>query len=81
MGCLQGVGNVAQAAKELGGFQRVVLVSSGLVTPARRFHPIRIMLNSIVARGQLDAKWKGDSLRPRNCFLLAREPYGQCNKK
>ncbi|GAB4820791.1 hypothetical protein N2152v2_007837 [Parachlorella kessleri] len=62
----EGVGNVAQAAKDLGGFQRVVLVSSGLVTPARRFHPIRIMLNSIVARGQLDAKWKGEELLRRS---------------
>jgi hypothetical protein len=56
----QGVGNVAQAAKEVGGVQRVVLVSSGLVTPARRFHPIRLMLNTIVARGQMDAKYKGE---------------------
>lgn len=40
----QGVKNVADVAKELGSCQRLVLVSSCLVTPARRFHPIRILL-------------------------------------
>ena len=43
----QGVKNVADAAKELGGIDRVVVVSSALVTPKNRFHPVRILLNNI----------------------------------
>lgn len=54
-----GVKNVANAAKEAGNVGRIVLVSSGLVTPKNRFHPIRIMLNNM-RWGVLDNKFSGE---------------------
>ncbi|BDA42667.1 Uncharacterized protein At2g34460, chloroplastic [Coccomyxa sp. Obi] len=56
----QGVGNTAIAAKKL-GLERVVLVSSALVTPKNRFHPIRLILNNI-RWGLMDSKYRGENL-------------------
>lgn len=52
----QGVKNVAQAVAQ---DQRVVLVSSALVTPKNRFNPIRIILNNI-KWCLMDYKFKGE---------------------
>ncbi len=57
---MQGVGNTAIAAKKL-GVERVVLVSSALVTPKNRFHPIRLILNNI-RWGLMDSKYRGENL-------------------
>lgn len=43
----EGVANVIAAAKEAGGVQHVVLVSSMLTDPANRLHPVRVLLNNI----------------------------------
>ena len=52
---VQGIKSVAQAAA---ANQRVVLVSSALVTPKNRFSPIRIILNNI-RWSLMDNKFKG----------------------
>eukprot|EP00887_Chlorella_sp_A99_P006939 scaffold2.g6939.t1 len=55
----QGVKNIAEAAAEA-GVRRVVLVSSALVTPKNRWHPIRLLLNNF-RYGLMDEKFKGTS--------------------
>ncbi len=57
---VQGVANTAEAAKKVGA-ERVVLVSSALVTPKNRFHPIRLILNNI-RWGLMDSKYRGEEL-------------------
>lgn len=57
---MQGVSNTAEAAKSA-GVERLVLVSSALVTPKNRFHPIRLILNNI-RWGLMDAKFRGEEL-------------------
>lgn len=54
---LQGVGNAAAAAKAAGA-ARMVLVSSMLVHPDNRWHPIRILLNNI-RYSLMDKKFAG----------------------
>ncbi|KAJ9507499.1 hypothetical protein QJQ45_006470 [Haematococcus lacustris] len=55
----KGVANVAAAAKAAGA-QHMVLVSSRLVTPKNRWHPIRNVLNW-VRWGLMDEKLKGEA--------------------
>ncbi|GAB4813396.1 hypothetical protein N2152v2_000442 [Parachlorella kessleri] len=75
----KGVKNVADAAKELGGVERVVVVSSALVTPKNRFHPVRILLNNI-RWGLMDAKLKGeDYLRKSGVPYTIVRPGGLSN--
>lgn len=54
----QGVKNAAEVAKQLNADQ-FVLVSSMLVSPHNRFHPIRIMLNNF-RWSLMDNKYKGE---------------------
>lgn len=58
------MGVVADAAKAA-SLARVVLVSSNLVSPHNKWHPIRLMLNNFRGpfSGQhiMDAKWKGEA--------------------
>jgi uncharacterized protein YbjT (DUF2867 family) len=63
-----GVANAAAAAAAVRAGP-LVLVSSALVTPKNRFHPIRVILNN-VRYGLMDAKFAGEeSLR------TSRHPY------
>jgi hypothetical protein len=39
--------------------ERLVLVSSILVTPAHRAHPVRALLNTVVRWGLMDYKFQG----------------------
>lgn len=55
----QGVVNTAEAAKAAGGVGRVVLVSSMLTDPSNRWHPVRLLLNSI-RWGLMDRKMEGE---------------------
>lgn len=86
----QGVKNVADALVEVekssgsrGSRPRVVLVSSGMVTPARRWNPVRLMLNNIVSpRGLMDAKWQGEELlRKSGASYTIVRPGGRLNDK
>lgn len=64
-----GVENVAVVAKKL-KIEPVVLVSSGLVTDKHRFHPIRMMLNSI-RWGLMDHKWRGEERLRKSGVIYA----------
>lgn len=59
-----GVGVVAAAAKQAASGP-VVLISSALVSPHNRWHPIRLLLNNMRGPfcGQhiMDAKWRGEA--------------------
>ncbi|KAK9843431.1 hypothetical protein WJX81_002050 [Elliptochloris bilobata] len=55
-----GVGAVAEAAKAV-GVKHIVLVSSALVSPHNRCHPIRLILNNI-RWGLMDSKYRGENL-------------------
>ncbi|KAL4459105.1 hypothetical protein ABPG75_013970 [Micractinium tetrahymenae] len=80
----EGVVNVAEAVKEAGGQQRVVLVSSCLVSPHNRWNPIRIMLNNF-RWSLMDYKYKGEEALRRSGVPytvvrpagLTGEPAGQ----
>ncbi|PSC74312.1 epimerase [Micractinium conductrix] len=80
----QGVANVAEAVKETGGQQRVVLVSSCLVSPHNRWHPIRVMLNNF-RWSLMDYKYKGEEVLRRSGVPytivrpggLSNDPAGQ----
>ncbi|KAL4419569.1 hypothetical protein ABPG77_003595 [Micractinium sp. CCAP 211/92] len=80
----QGVANVAEAVKEAGGKQRVVLVSSCLVSPHNRWNPIRILLNNM-RWSLMDYKYKGEEALRRSGVQytivrpggLTSEPAGQ----
>lgn len=54
----KGVLNVAELAKKL-KVEHVVLVTSALVTPKNRLHPVRILLNNM-RWGLMDEKFKGE---------------------
>jgi uncharacterized protein YbjT (DUF2867 family) len=61
-----GVLATATAAK-LAGVRRVLLISSQLVDPANRFHPIRMLLNTVTVgvfhlQGTMDFKHEGEML-------------------
>jgi uncharacterized protein YbjT (DUF2867 family) len=74
----QGVQHTAEAAKQA-GLKRVVLVSSGLVTPKNRFHPIRLLLNN-VRWGLMDNKYKGEqALRKSGVPYTVVRPGGLTN--
>lgn len=81
----QGVANVAAVCKEQGG-QQVVLVSSCLVSPHNRWHPIRILLNN-VRWSLMDYKYKGEELLRKSGVPytvvrpggLSNDPPGQAN--
>ncbi|PNH11025.1 hypothetical protein TSOC_002169 [Tetrabaena socialis] len=71
----QGVRNVAAVAKEL-GVQRVVLVSSMLVTRKHLLHPMRLLLNN-VRWGLMDNKLKGEeALRSSGVDYTVVRPGG-----
>jgi nucleoside-diphosphate-sugar epimerase len=53
-----GVVNTIEAAKAA-NVSKIVLVSSRLVNPSNRFHPIRMILNNIKC-GLMDNKFKGE---------------------
>ena len=55
-----GAGAVAAVCKEL-GVAHLVVISSGLVAPSQRWHPIRILLNHFVW-GLMDAKFAGEEI-------------------
>ena len=59
-----GLGNLAAAAKETPGLERVVAISSALVTPHNGWHPIRLLLNNMRGGSQkiMDAKFAGENL-------------------
>lgn len=84
----EGVANVAEAVKEAGGQQRVVLVSSCLVSPHNRWNPIRIMLNNL-RWSLMDYKYKGEEALRRSgvSYTIVRpggltsEPAGQARLK
>ncbi|GLI61952.1 hypothetical protein VaNZ11_004514 [Volvox africanus] len=80
----KGVQNVAEVAKDV-GVERVVLVSSMLVTRKHWLHPLRILLNNL-RFGLMDNKLKGEAalrdsgiehtiVRPGG---LGSGPGGQC---
>ncbi|PRW59141.1 nad-dependent epimerase dehydratase isoform B [Chlorella sorokiniana] len=80
----QGVANVADVLKEQGSSQPVVLVSSCLVSPHNRWHPIRIMLNNF-RWSLMDYKYKGEEVLRKSGLPytvvrpggLVDEPAGQ----
>lgn len=80
----EGVANLAKAVKESGGRQHVVLVSSCLVSPHNRWHPIRIMLNNL-RWSLMDYKYQGEEALRRSGvpYTIVRpggltgEPAGQ----
>mmetsp|Transcript_16920 Transcript_16920/g.24824 ORF Transcript_16920/g.24824 Transcript_16920/m.24824 type:complete len:254 (+) Transcript_16920:24-785(+) len=55
----KGIINVIAAAKEVGGIDQIVLVSSRLVNPVNKWHPIRIILNNF-KYSLMDEKFKGE---------------------
>lgn len=64
-----GLGNTAAVCKEL-NVAHLVAISSGLVHPSQRWHPIRLLLNNVASWGIMDAKWAGE------CLLRASgQPY------
>lgn len=71
----QGVKNAAEVAKQLNA-QQFVLVSSMLVSPHNRFHPIRIMLNNF-RWSLMDNKFKGEeALRASGVPYTVVRPSG-----
>lgn len=77
---LQGVGNVVEASKVVGGVGRIVLVSSCLVTPANKFHPLRILLN-ITKWRLMDNKFEGEeALRKAGVSYTIIRPGGLTDK-
>jgi len=74
----QGVANTAEAAKEA-GVDQVVLVSSMLVHPSNRFNPIRIILNN-VRWSLMDNKFQGEEkLRQSGVPYTIVRPAGLTN--
>lgn len=63
-----GLGNLAAAARETPGLERVVAVSSALVSPHNGWHPVRLLLNNMRGGGQkiMDAKFAGENLLRRS---------------
>lgn len=71
----KGVANVAEVAKQC-GVQRVVMVSSMLVTPKNWLQPMRLLLNNI-RWGLMDAKFKGENaLRSSGMSYTVVRPGG-----
>ncbi|MEW5300803.1 MAG: hypothetical protein WDW36_003708 [Sanguina aurantia] len=71
----KGVANVAEVAQQC-GVQRVVMVSSMLVTPKNWLQPMRLLLNNI-RWGLMDAKFKGENaLRSSGISYTVVRPGG-----